>query len=247
MIKLGGTRLDLNGLRIKQVKGLHDFPQLKTDGAVWSDVHYTQPLNRLIDFQYKSRKITLDCFVVASNWSAMQTRLNNIATALVYDDLRMLVLSDYSYRGYMVRLKKSTLMKPARYYQSGKSVAEFKLVFEEPQPFNVQWTFIYPPSKLESLIDFRIIKMTKSLSYGSDEQQYIRVCFNNEITDINLEQEDYVKQTIMPVTGGIPYPVVVLGELDMVQDISIQVNEPTGSEVTGLDTAAYYLRNGLIV
>lgn len=246
MISYGNNRLDIHGLRIKGVSGLFDWPQTKNQGNDWLDQHYTEALNRLQDFQYESRKITLKCYVLGTSWANLQTRLNTIAGNLVADGLKMLVVGDYSYRGYMVRLIKNTIFTPARYYHAGNCVATFDLVFEEPQPFSIQFTLFYPEAgkpALETPIQIAIAKTSKTTSGLSDKQQFIVIDFLGERTAVNLEQEDYELNTLYPISAMVPYPFVITGEVDSVENISVSILEED-VVVYGLDTADYFLRNG---
>lgn len=246
MISYGDTRLDTHGLRIKSVSGLFDWPSLKNDGNDWLDEHYLEALNRFQDFQYEPRKITLKCYVIGTSWANLQSRLNTIASNLIADGLKMLVVSDYSYRGYMVRLIKNTILAPARYYQSGNCVATFDLVFEEPQPFNIQFTLFYPEAgkpAIETPIQITIAKTSKTTSNQSDKQQFIAVDFLGERTAVNLEQANYVLNTLYPISAMTPYPFIMTGEIDSIENITVNILEDD-VVVYGLDTADYFIRNG---
>jgi hypothetical protein len=69
MIQIGGTYLSSIGywLQLKDVTGLFDFPKLKNEGTEWNDRDFNEALGRDIYYQYESRQITLDCFVVEIN------------------------------------------------------------------------------------------------------------------------------------------------------------------------------------
>lgn len=243
MIRLGTNNLADYGLHIKKVEGLYDWPRLKKAGNVWPNRNYNEALNRLQDYQYEGKRITLDCYVKADSYADMTYKLSQIKAAIVYNGLRMLVLDQYSTQGYMVRLVKSTLFRPHRYFLSGKSVATFKLVFEEPQPFSVKlyWNFSSIPQDMVIVMSFTITKMSKGLSMGSLEQQYVTVNFNDETSAVNLEQESYTFNG-----SGMPHrllPLVITGNIDAIEQISIGTSYP----VQGTAEAAYFLRNELIM
>jgi hypothetical protein len=245
MIKLGDTYLNLLGLKIKQISGLFDFTKLKNEGIEWNDRDFNEALLRNIYYQYESRQITLDCFVAADNWTALQSRLNSISSALKFDGLRMLKVSGYSNRGYMVRLKKTTVFQPKRYFQARKSVAAFKIVFEEPQPFNVQFSIInLTTSVVKTNTAITISNADKSLSFGSDEQKYITVNFMGVSEEVNLEQENYEFNTLTTFGPGIYEPLVITGEIDNMTNIGITID--SSLTLIGTDTADFFLRNGSI-
>lgn len=238
MIRLGVNKFQ--NLIISDIDGLWNFPSLKNEGTEWGDEDYTEALSRNLDFQYESRIITLSCFVYGADWTELKSRINTIISYLKYDGLRMLVLSDHSNRGYMVRVSKSTIFDPTKYFAAGKCVAEFKIIFEEPQPFNVQFSYIFEAD--QGTINFSISKTSKTHSTASDKQQFITVNWLSLSTDKNLEQEDYIASGMFPFSQGIPYPVVVTGEIDALESISITA----ATEPVGLGTADYFLRNGSI-
>lgn len=241
MVFLGNTSLDNYFITVSGVSGLWDFPKLKNQGIDWLDSDYTDVLNRLQDFQYESRMITLDCFIHGNSWDQLNSRIDAITPFLIYDGLRMLQLTDHSKRGYMVRLVKSTIFEPITYFSNGQSIASFKLQFEEPQPFNVQFAMAYTYSKFEREISISIKKLSKSLNLSSDKQQFITVDFLDTHTEVNLEQADYVLNTAYPVQT-MSYPFIITGEVDAMEDITIS----TDIEPIGLDTANLFLRNGQI-
>jgi len=234
--------LSVDGLRVSKVSGLYDFPGIKNEGTDWTDEDYTEVLNRLIDFQYESRKITLECYCYAASWADLDAMMLDLIGWLDYDGLKMLIMTEYSNRGYMVRLNKSTIFNPYRYFEAGQSVAKFTIVFEEPQPFNVQFSFFYPDDKFEQLIEVNVSKTSKSLSLGSTEQQFATVHFMEDSTEVNLEQEDFDYSELYPVVELLPYPLIITGDVDAVEDITI------GATVApiGVAVAELFLRNGTI-
>lgn len=242
MIRLGQVNLNELGLRIKSVQGLYDFPSIKNDGNNWVDEDYTEALNRLKDFQYNSKKITLDCFVSGADWSALNTSILAIKAELVSDSLRMLTMSDYSNLAYMVRLAKTTIFKPHMYFKNGRSMASFKIVFEEPQAFCIKfyWDFSEVDAGTSVALSFSVKKTTKSLSLGSLNQKYVTVYFDGLGHSINLEQEDYTFNK-----SGIDHilmPCVITGEIDSIEDILVTGSYPA----QGVVAADYFLRNGSI-
>jgi hypothetical protein len=157
-----------------------------------------------------------------------------------------LKLTDYSNRGYVVRLKKTTIFQPKRYFEDGKSVAAFKIVFEEPQPFNVQFSIVrLGDTTVVTNTAITISNLFKTLSLGSDEQKYITVYFMNGATVVNLEQEDYEDEGLWTFNPYDPHPLVIIGEVDSMTDIVINIDPDL--TVIGEDTADRFLRNGLIV
>jgi hypothetical protein len=244
MIKLGSTFLNTLGLQIsKPPSGLFDFPKLKNEGTEWNDRDYNEALGRDIYYQYESRQITLDCFVASDNWASLQNSLNNIAVALKYDGLQLLKLTNYSNRGYVVRLKKTTIFQPKRYFEAGKSVASFKIVFEEPQPFNAQFSIVrLNDGATATNAAITISDTLKSFSFGSDDQKYITVYFMGNSTVVNLEQEDYVDDGLKVFAPYVPEPVVILGEIDSMTEVRVTVDPEL--TLIGTDTINYFLRNG---
>lgn len=243
MISYGNYNLENMGLRIKSVKGLFDFPQLKSHGVEWDDEDYIQPHNRIIDYQYGPRKITLDCYMKGDSWSQLRSRLYGLKNWITsIPRLKMLVLTDYSTRGHMCYLQKDTILKPVRYYENGKSVALFKLTFEEPQPFNVQLTFINTLSSLTTAT-ITVMKLSKSLDLGSDKQRYINAYIGSVHRQANLEQENL--ELSFTFNPGQPTPFIITGEVDSIERIGLSISG-TGIEVYNVDTANYFLRNGIV-
>jgi len=242
MIWFDNFEWEENGLRISDVKGLFDFPELKNHGIDWKDRDYIQPNSRLQDYQYGSRKITLDCFMVKNTWDELQLEIEGMIVFFSTSGLKMMVLPSFSNRGYMVKLEKSTLFKPNKLFRNGKCVAEFKLQFEEPQPFNVQFSFVYPTTGQVSL-DFTIERRFKSLSSGSTDQQFVTINFKGTTTEINLEQADYHFSNVISVVAGVPYPLVITGEIDSMDLIDLT---SAGVVPVGIDTANLFIRNGEI-
>lgn len=241
MTYLGTYSFENRYVTVSKVSGLWDFPSLKKQGTDWLDSDYIDVLTRNEDFQYESRTITLDCFIVGENWDNLQSRIDLFAAILMYDGLRMLHLPNISNRGYMVRLDKSTLFEPITYFSNGQNIASFKLQFEEPQPFNIQFAMAYQYSKFEREINIQISKTSREQSLNSDGQQFITVDFLDNHQEANLEQSDYILNTGYPVST-MNYPFVITGEIDSIEDIEIS----TDVEPIGLATANLFMRNGQI-
>lgn len=237
MIKIGNTDLSTYGLYLHKNghNGLFDFPSLKQEGTDWKDQDYIELSSRNIDYHYNSRTITLDCFVIASSWSDLNTKLNNIRTALIFDDLKCLSIPSVTNRGYMVYLSKTTLANPYRYFKNESCIADVKLIFEEPQPFNFQ--VYYNAALGTQAVSITISKGSKTLNTDSDKQRFITVWWNDTKTGVNLEQADFTLTTT--VTSGIKQ-LIVTGEIDDIESITIDVN------AKGKTEGAYYLRNGVI-
>ena len=232
---------NLYGLQVKNVDGIYDWPKLKNAGTDWPDSDYIDILNRFQDFQYESRLITVDCVLIGVSWSDLGSKLTRIRTLLVSGvGLKMLVLPGWSVRGFMVRLNKSTLMRPRTYFQDGKTAASFSLVFEEPQPFNFQFSFLYETAGLND-ISFTISKLSSTHSYKSDEQKFITVNYGYVSDAWNLEEGAYELVGSMNLGANIPYPIIITGNIDSIEDLSISANG-----VVGLDVADFFLRNGSV-
>ena len=145
----------------------------------------------------------------------------------------------------MCRLSNSTVINP-NFYQSGnKKFAEFKLVFEEPQPFNAQFSMKVINND-ELSLSLNISKSLKSASIGSTNQKYITVDFIYFKESINLEQESYSRMIDYNLEEGRVYPLIITGEIDAIDDFHIDISY-SGVELYGLDTLTYYLRNASIV
>ena len=240
MIRLGTTDLTALGLLLKKApEGLWDWPKLKTEGVNWPDSHYTEALSRAIDYQYEARTISLDCYAYAHSWTALKIKIDNLVAALTFDGLKMLCPTAHSKRGYMVRLVRSTLFKPNRYFVNNTCVAEFTIQFEEPQPFNIQFYFEEPTTVTLPEFSLSINNMDKSLSIASDGQKFVTFSFMGESQEINIEQDRYRYNGSLTFTGGVPYPVVITGEVDALQSTAITASLTP----KGIDLANLFLRH----
>lgn len=243
MIRLGLINLDELGLHIKNVDGLFDFPQLKDDGNKWSDRNFVEAKNRLQDYQYKEKKIKLNCYVVADTGAELLSRLANIKAAISGDGLRMLVVSDYSNMAYMVRLAKTTILKPHRYFESGRNVATFSLDFIEPAAFAIKfyWDFSAVPAETQVDLNFVLSKASKTQSTDSTKQSFVDIYFNDFAYSTNLEQADYTINAY-----NLPHrllPIIISGQIDSIENINITSSYPP----QGISEADYFLRNGQII
>jgi hypothetical protein len=244
MIKLRNTDLESLGLHVSKVSGLWDFPPLKQTGTDWSDADYTEVSTRLIDYQYEARTITLDCFVYGNTWGDVNTKLSNLRAeltdALGYG-LRMLLMPAYTLRGHLVQLAKTTVFEPYRYFENRQCVAKFKIVFIEPQPFNVQWTYLFETSGQQAL-SIVVRKAGTSQSYFASSQRFVTVHLPGSSQSINLEAGVFEWANTISVTAGEPLPIVITGNIDSIQTIEITSN----IEPIGLDAAQYFVRDGSI-
>ena len=239
MVKLGTTDMSALGLRLKEASGLFNFPPPKQKGNDWPDEDYLEALTRNVDWHFGPRTITLDCFVTGDTWADINGALNNISTAIKYDGLKMLFMEHYSYRGYMVRLAQTTIYKPHFYMVDGINAASFRLVFEEPQPFNFQLVFYEGQISGGSLqLDLVIAKLSKDLSLNSDSQQFVTVHTPAASIDVNLEQDDY--DETLTLTEAEWLQVVITGDIDAIEDITVS------APVEPREIADYFLRNGTV-
>jgi hypothetical protein len=237
MISLNGVDFSQYGLFVKRdgYSGLFDLPALKKQGVDWTDQNYTEAPSRLIDMQYGNRLITLDCFITASSWTNLQQKLTGLRSVLTHSDLKLLQCPGVSNRGYVVFLQKTTIAKPFTYFRGNETVAEFKMVFEEPQPFNFQVR--WDAREADKEVSIAIKKSPRIHTGESHKQSYINVWFNGTVTDHNIEKEDYV---FAGTVSAKNYPMVITGNID---DITlVQLNE----DASGLIEAQNFLRNGTI-
>ena len=239
MIKLGTNTY--NDIFVLSVTGLYNFPKLKETGRDWSNENYIQPSSRAIDFQYGTRTIKLECIMSNETFSGLQSRIAFFINDLKQNDLKMLVVPDYSKRGYMVRLKNTTIFKPYYSTNDSKALAKFSVVFEEPQPLNVQFSF-FSENGCIGTCSYGIAYALKSLSFNSLEQRYITICTDAGNIDINLEEENYFTSLSLTLKAGECYPVVVLGCIDRIDNIEASSNS-SGIVVVGNDSKSLFIRN----
>lgn len=239
MISLNGVDLGQYGLHVKPngYRGLLDFPTLKNTGNNWIDQDYTEAPQRLIEMQFEPRVITIDCFVVGSRWSDLTSKLTGIKKLLTFNGLKILRCSDVSERSYVVFLQKSTILNPYKYFKNTKMVAEFKLVFEEPQPFNVQ--FWWDATSVSKLVSIIINKSPKANSGESHRQSYINIWRTGGVVTHSLEKSDYELSLILSSGYGV-YPLVITGAIDDIATITVN------SQAQGVVCSESYLRNGIV-
>jgi hypothetical protein len=246
MIKLGANTF--NDIKVLSADGLYDWPKIKEEGTDWIGDDFKEASTRVVDYQYRSRIIKLECLVAKDSWSDLQTWISEFSWFLPVDPLLLLVIPDYSKRGYMVRLKNTTIFEPRISDVNNRTIATFTLIFEEPQPMNIQFSFYSdinvssPPGATLS-----IANLSKSASLDSTKQKFITVDTMSMCEEVNLEQEDCSLPLNYFLHAGVPFPVIITGEIDNIEDVNIDVGGVGGENIINLESANLFLRNGSIL
>lgn len=241
---LNGETFASYDVTILNIKGLHDMPAQKKEPNQFPDRDFSDVSTRQIDCQFQSRMINFECLICGTDWTDAKTKIDAFYSFLFYDGLRMLVCPDRSTRGYMVRVSKTTLFEPFVYFdEDNKCVVKFKIVFEEPQPFNVQFSYFFPLGGHDVHLYFLIRDASVQPSIISTDQKYITVhCFNTS-TEVNLQETFFEFEDILGRVGaGFIFPIVITGEIDRITTLEISLDE----NIDIITTGEKFLRNGTI-
>lgn len=222
---IGGVDLKVYGLSIVDAEGLWDWPKMKVPGTDWKDQNYIEPSDRLIDCQYEARNISFDCIVTGTSWTNLKNNIHEIDSALHFDGYKMLVCEKYSLRGYIVRLKKMIPVK-SNLFSSGLSVAQFKLVFEEPQPFNIQFTIDQRNTDEEHFPIVHTFSIENSVTglTASNKQLFVKIWTLNAGEEVNLNDDAYEGEVTVTSAMRVA-PVVITGEIDMLDAVTFSSSE----------------------
>lgn len=240
MIKINETAVPY--LVVASVQGLHDFTALKTLGQNWPGYDYTEALSTKLYYQYEPRTFSVECFTKAANWAELQSRLNDISHRFKYDNNQLLTFPGISARGYVARLVKPLQFLPVRIFGSGTSVARYRLTFEEPHPFNVQFAMKFDEPALLEEFTVLISRGAYTAQKFSFRNKMIQVNFRNFWNQYNIEDENLeLTFSFSPVAGQI-YPFVISGDVDQVTGITISATQQPLFKTS----ADAFLRSGAI-
>lgn len=235
MIYISGVKLSPNIYILNQT-GLYDFPKVKNNGTDWNNQPFLKfpTVNR--QWQFENKKIRLSCMIMGESFAACQSEyLTTIKSKLQVNGLLMMTVPFYSNRAFLVELTDNSFV--GTNYANGNCVFRFDLIFNEPQPFNIQ--FSYTVGATPIALDLSIGRSSPILQLASEKQRYCNVWFQGSQTEIHIEAGNYLFSDNL--AENTKHHCIITGDIDSVSYISSSVT-PDNTTI-----ANYYFRNGTII
>lgn len=237
MIYYEGTKLSPN-LYVESVDGLYDFPKAKNSGEDWDNEPFLKFPTSQKKWQFESRKIKVNCFIIGDTFEAAQTEFlttlgTKLQTTLQFSDLRLMTIPSYSNRAYYVEFVKPAFVSTN--YDTGVCVFRFTLTFNEPQPFNIQLRFKFD---IDTAFELSIGRESIVTNTSSENQIYINDVFRGFSHEYDLGE--FNANYTGTFYAGKTYYMLIYGDIDKLTKIfsSVTVQDET--------IANYYFRNGTI-